>query len=158
MLPKLAELVTRIRGAGMAISDRRAVRLQRVIAASALLCGRLQARVSDLWVLKHIWDTEEQQEPLSALVQGMIDSEAEAAGDHPRARGGNEPDPEALARDLAALETDHTSAGDEAAKTTARDRLALLESRIAWVRDAAKRTALTEIAARVWKRFSAGAA
>ncbi len=158
VLPKLAELVTRIRGAGMPISDRRAVRLQRVIAASALLCGRLQTRVSDLWVLKHIWDTEEQQEPLRALVQGMIDAEAETAGDHPRARGGDEPDPEALARDLAKLETENTGAGDETAKTITRDRLALLEARIPWVRDAAKRAALTEIAARVWKNFSPGIA
>ena len=46
--------------------------LQRVIAASAILCGRMEARVSDFWVLKHIWDTEEQQEPLRGIVQAFI--------------------------------------------------------------------------------------
>jgi MoxR-like ATPase len=154
VLPKLTELVVRIRAAGMAVSDRRAVRLQRVVAASALLCGRLDARVSDLWVLKHIWDTEEQQEPLRAIVQGVIEASAEAPGDHPRSRGGDEPDPEALARDLLALEAESSSSGDETAADTARDRLALLEARLPWVRDVAKRGELNAIATRLWKRFA----
>src|SRR5690348_692226 len=60
-----AELVHRIRHAGIPVSDRRAVKLQRVVAASALLSGRTEARLSDLWVVRHIWDTEEQQEVLA---------------------------------------------------------------------------------------------
>ena len=46
------ELVHRLRHAGIPISDRRAVKVQRVVAASALLCGRLAANASDLWVLR----------------------------------------------------------------------------------------------------------
>src|SRR4051794_18675683 len=48
---QFAELVHRIRHAGIPVSDRRAVKLQRMIAASALLCGREAARLSDLWVV-----------------------------------------------------------------------------------------------------------
>src|SRR5262249_23039221 len=60
--PSYAALVHRIRQAGIKVSDRRAVKLQRVVAASALLCGRSEARDSDLWVFRYIWDSEDQQE------------------------------------------------------------------------------------------------
>ena len=41
--PALIELITRLRGIGIPISDRRAVRLQRIIAASAILASRTTA-------------------------------------------------------------------------------------------------------------------
>lgn len=149
--PQLVDLIGRIRAAGMSVSDRRAVKLQRVISASALLCGRLTVRSSDLWVLKHIWDTEEQQEPLRGIVQGFLDAAPPAKDDHPRARAGDEPDPEGLARDFAALREELTAApGDAAAVAKVRDRLALLEARVPWVRETAKREALQQTAAGLW--------
>lgn len=158
VLPRLVELIGRIRGAGMSLSDRRAVRLQKVVAASALLCGRLHARVSDLWVLQHIWDTEEQQEPLRALVRGVLEAEPESAEDHPRSREDEAPDPETLARDLETLAAEAPGpAGDDAGRAVKRDRLSLLESRVAWVRDEAKRAELQSLAARAWQKLSAPA-
>ncbi len=152
----LAELITRIRSAGISVSDRRAVRLQKIIAGSALLCGRLDARVSDLWVLKHIWDTEEQQEPLRGIVQSFVDSSPETAGDHPRARSSDEPDPEALAKDLEGVEQ-QCSAADANPTVVAqiRDRLALIEARLPWVRDQAKRDLLQSSAASLWTKLPA---
>ena len=152
----LADLITRIRVSGLTVSDRRAVRLQRIIAGSALLCGRLEARVSDLWVLKHIWDTEEQQEPLRGIVQSFIDTAAETAGDHPRARSDIEPDPEALARDLEILDAKIvTGAGsNQVEKVQYRDQLSLLEARIPWVKDGAKKEALSKLAAALWARVA----
>ena len=90
----------RLRQAGLAISDRRAVKLQKLVAASAVLCGRSVAAVSDLWVFRHIWDTEEQQEVLAAIVSESLRQVPAAAGDHPRARRDQEPNAEELARDL----------------------------------------------------------
>jgi MoxR-like ATPase len=55
-------LIRRIRQSGIAFSDRRAVKMQRVIAASALLCGRLRAAL-DLCA-RHSWDREDQIEIL----------------------------------------------------------------------------------------------
>jgi len=150
--PQLVDLVGRIRAVGLSVSDRRAVRLQRVVAASALLCGRLEALVSDFWVLKHIWDTEEQQEPLRGLVQGFIDAAPATPADHPRARGLDEPDPEALARDLEGLEQKLVAASsDETERAKLRDRLTLIEGRIPWVRDAGKRDLLVQTTAALWK-------
>src|SRR6476646_10354527 len=67
--PRFVELVHRLRHAGIPISDRRAVKLQRRMASSALVCGRLRVELSDLWVLRYIWDTEEQIEALNSLGQ-----------------------------------------------------------------------------------------
>lgn len=152
----LVDLIGRIRSSGMAVSDRRAVKLQRVVAASALLCGRLVARGSDLWVLKHIWDTEEQQEPLRGIVQSMLDALPKAEGDHPRARGGDEPDADGLARDLAVLH-EQLSVTDlnETALAQARDRLTLLEARTQWVRDGEKRGVLQQTITALWVRLPA---
>src|SRR5262249_44886442 len=82
-----AELIHRIRHAGIPVSDRRAVKLQKLIAGSALICGRLEARISDLWVLRYVWDTEDQQEILSALVQKTLEKAQAAEKDHARATG-----------------------------------------------------------------------
>ena len=79
--PAYVELIHRLRHAGIPVSDRRAVKLQRLMAASALLCGRLEVHTTDLWVLRYIWDAEDQQEVLDSIVQDAIDkSRASQAG------------------------------------------------------------------------------
>ena len=49
--PHLAQAIRQLRGAGIALSDRRLVRAQRLIAASAVLAGRDTAARADLWPL-----------------------------------------------------------------------------------------------------------
>jgi MoxR-like ATPase len=147
-----AELVQRIRHAGLAMSDRRAVKLQRLIAASALLCGRMEARLSDLWVLKHIWDTEEQCEVLLSVVNGVLEKEAAAADDHPRARAGEEADAENLARDLQAI-AEQLPKADKTELAYLRDRLGILDSRCQWVTDQQQRDYLVQKIAELWKQF-----
>lgn len=129
-------MIRRLRHAGIEISDRRAVRLQRLTAASALMCGRSEAHMSDLWILRYIWDTMEQVEILNKIVD-----EAIAAGDddskrgittHPRAGGASAPDAEQLARDLEQIATDVDN-GDETTKSWLSDRLSILAARIEWV-------------------------
>jgi MoxR-like ATPase len=148
-----AELVQRIRHAGLALSDRRAVKIQRLIAASALLCGRMEARVSDLWVLKHIWDTEEQCEVLLSLVGAALEQEAETSGDHPRARAGEEADAEHLARDLETI-AGQLGGADATERAYLRDRLGILDSRCQWVADAQQREFLAGKIAELWKQFA----
>ena len=149
-----ADLVRRIRHAGIPVSDRRAVKLQRVIAASALLCGRDRARLSDLWVVRHIWDTDDQREVLAGLVQQCIAKEERAPGDHHRARDENGPDPETLARDLESVSAQlENGAADEADRAVLRDRLGLLEGRVQWVKDTDKREWLAQRIAETWPRL-----
>jgi MoxR-like ATPase len=151
----LANLVRRLRNAGLQFSDRRAVKMQRLVAASAVLCGRRRAILSDLWVFRHVWDTLEQQEVLSALVQEALREAVPDVQDHPRA-GGNLPDAEELARDL-----DHIDVRLKDALTSStqrammKDRLILLGSRVQWVADEKQRQFLQQRVDGLWKSFAA---
>ncbi len=148
-----AELVRRIRQAGISVSDRRAVKLQRVIAASALLCGRAEAHLSDLWVLRYIWDTVEQQETLRALVQDVIGAEAAQAAPglrHVQADSHGLPNPEALARDAAWIEEQARTGTSTALQALLRDRLAVLDGRTQWVQDTEQREYLAAKIQEIW--------
>ena len=154
----LAEVIQRIRHAGIPVSDRRAVKLQSTIAASALLCGRMVARLSDLWVLRHIWDTQEQQEVLDSLVTQAIAREIPDQADHHRARPGDGPDPEALARDLETLGSQLKNQRlPDSERSYIGDRLGILEGRCQWVRDPAKREWLQQLISELWDRFRSNA-
>ena len=146
------ELVQRIRHAGLALSDRRAVKLQRLIAASALLCTRMEARLSDLWVMQHIWDTEEQCEVLLSLVDGVLGREEAQGGDHPRARAGEEANAEQLARDLESIGAQLPKA-DATEIAYLRDRLGILDGRCQWVADQQQREFLVQKVAELWTQF-----
>lgn len=141
----LVDLVQRLRHAGIAISDRRAVKLQRPVAASALLAGRLRAQVSDLWVFRYIWETLEQREVIATLVGDVLAKAPDDAAAHPRARGDDRPNPESIARDL-----EHMAARLAAADLTAaqrahlRDRLGVLAGRCEWVADQTQRDFLLQ--------------
>jgi len=145
---QFVELVIRLRQAGLAISDRRAVKLQKLVAASAVLCGRSVAAVSDLWVFRHIWDTEEQQEVLAAIVSESLRQAPPAPGDHPRARRDQEPNAEELARDLEELHEE--LAGKPEERSSVQDRLSILAGRCQWVPNEMQRSALMERVDKLW--------
>ena len=141
ILNSYSELVKRIRNAGIYISDRRAVKLQKLIAASALICGRDTASINDLWIMQYIWDLEEQQEILRALVQEQFKND-NVVLDHPLAAMDQKPDSESLARDLAQIESQLKS--DDNEKTYLKDRLAIVAGRCEWVESDDKRQFLQE--------------
>jgi len=148
------ELVHRLRHAGLPISDRRAVKIQRLVAASALLCGRLHAELSDLWVFRYIWDAEEQQEVLNSLVGDALKGAVLGASSHPRAQGGTLPDPESLARDLEHLAGRLQQAGQsETERAYLRDRLGILASRCPWVAEPQQRDFLQSRVNQLWQAF-----
>lgn len=144
-------LIGRIRALGLQLSDRRAVKLQRLIAASALLCGRQEAVVSDLWVMRHVWDQEEQQELLAGVVDEAIsDAEATSGAEHPRGREHEPPSAEMLASDLEQLES-RLADLPETEKAGARDRLSLLANRSEWVENEPQRQALKTRIDALWE-------
>jgi len=59
--PQIAQAVRILRGAGINISDRRAVKMQKLIASAAILDGRTTAKNVDLWTLIYAVPTSEQQ-------------------------------------------------------------------------------------------------
>lgn len=154
LLPTFVDLVQRLRHSGIRVSDRRAVRLQRVMAASALLSGRQHAIVSDAWVLRYIWDTQEQQEVLASIVDDTLkrDTSDSDGPPHPRSQQSDAPHPEQLARDLDRLEQRLNEPDVPAADAAyLQDQLGLISGRCQWVTDEQKRRFLQERVAALWQ-------
>lgn len=150
------DLIHRLRHAGILISDRRAVKLQRMLAASALLCGRLAVNRTDMWVLRYIWDTEEQQDVLATIIEGVLETadEEERAASHPRSRGAEAPDPNELARDLEKISSrlnDETLAATE--RAFLQDQVGLLAARCQWVQDEQPRAFLEGKLDSLWEQL-----
>jgi MoxR-like ATPase len=142
-------LINRLRHSGIEISDRRAVRLQRLMAASALMCGRHSVHVSDLWVLRYIWDTMEQVEVLAKIVDDAIRGGGNLSDSgiktHPRSSGPDAPNAEHLSKDLDHIESQINGAGTDANQSSwLRDRLSLLAARVEWVANEESRLFLKE--------------
>ena len=133
---RFAEVVWKVRDLGIGLTDRRAVKVLKLVAASALLCGRVEARVSDLWVLRYVWDREEQVAPLASMIAGVVEPDAGAAGVHPMAVSPARVDPEAMARQfdqIAAEIADRRPGLADASRL--REQLAELADRAAWLVD-----------------------
>jgi MoxR-like ATPase len=149
---RYADAVGKVRDLGVALSDRRAVKVLKLVAASAVLCGRSKANASDLWVLRHVWDREEQIAPLTALVSGLLEG-ANADAAHPLAKRPEQVDGEELARQLDELE-EAVRGGHPSLTELARlrERLTALSDRAAWVADDSARSHLLQRAAALLER------
>lgn len=140
---RYTELAFRIRDLGIALSDRRAVKLLKLVAASAVLCGRAAATEADLWPLRYVWDREEQIGPLRSLVDGVLESLNGDAPRHTLAAVPNRVDGEELARQVDAAEAEiRAPALSLAAIARLRERLGDLADRAAWLKDDTHRTHL----------------
>jgi MoxR-like ATPase len=148
------EILREVRGAGIKFSDRRAVKAQKVFAASALLAGRAEADVTDLRWLANLWTDEADEESLRKLVAGHgvpVDEPGERIRDlHEivdvglmtiKVRVGqvaSEAELRKLARDAqrlaAELRRDHPTASAELARVQAEQReiLTVLRERFPW--------------------------
>lgn len=152
--PVYIELIQKLRNAGVMVSDRRAVKLQRLIAASALLCKRFKAYPSDLWVLKYIWDTEEQQELIAGIVNTVIMADEEKPDAHPRARLLGEPNADEIYNEITAMtaqwERQETSMAERAA---IKDRLRYLNGRCEWINNTTQRDYVLQPIDQLWKKI-----
>jgi MoxR-like ATPase len=66
-------LVFQIRSEGLGLSDRRVVKMLKLFAASAVFDGREQVTDADFFVLRHVWNTPEQQDILQEMVGPILD-------------------------------------------------------------------------------------
>lgn len=65
-------LCFQLRGEGISLSDRRAVRLLKLFAASAILDGRTRVHDGDLFLLRHCWNNLDQREILDDVVSPIV--------------------------------------------------------------------------------------
>jgi MoxR-like ATPase len=138
VLESYADAVAKIRDLGVTISDRRAVKVLKLVASSAVLCGRNTANVSDLWVLRHVWDQVEQVGPLDTLVSGILER-VESDAPHPRSARPDQVDAEQLARELELAAGEATPELKLIDVARLRDRVQSLSDQAAWVKDSTAR-------------------
>ena len=116
------------------------------------MCGRATTDVSDLWVLRYIWDTLEQVEILARIVDEVVNSGlGDSAEDdqqlqrHPRSQGADAPNAEDVSRDVDQLENQLTTAtGDRAKLSWICDRLSILVARVEWIQNEVSRDHLRQ--------------
>jgi len=73
-MAKYKGLIFQIRSEGITVSDRRAVKLLKLFAASAVFDGRTQVTDGDFFVLRHIWNNLDQADLLEEIVNPVVDS------------------------------------------------------------------------------------
>jgi MoxR-like ATPase len=86
-LARYKGLIFQMRSEGISISDRRVVKLLKLFAASALVDGRPQVNDSDLFVLKHVWNSVDQAPLLADLVTPVLERWEREHPDDRRLRG-----------------------------------------------------------------------
>jgi MoxR-like ATPase len=148
------ELIQKLRNAGVQVSDRRAVKLQRLIAASALLCKRDYAIQSDFWVLRYIWDTEEQVEVIAGIVNSTVEADAEKNNQHPRASANSAPNADEIYNDIMQMtklwENPETSMAE---RSVIKDRLRYLNGRCEWISNADQKTFVQKPIDELWEKI-----
>nr|WP_321225395.1 AAA family ATPase [uncultured Psychroserpens sp.] len=147
------DVIHNLRNTGINVSDRRAVKLQNLIAASAIFCGRQDTILSDLWVLKYIWDTEEQIEILEGIINNVIEKDI-TDDSHPQALYNKAPNPEEVIKEVNLLKErwqNDTISFEE--QNVIKDKLRFIQSRADWINnDEQKQFIKTEIDA-LWQKI-----
>ncbi len=152
--PAYIDLVEMLRNAGVQVSDRRAVKLQRLVAASALLCKRMKAIPSDMWVMRYIWDTEEQQEVIAGIVNTVVASDQEMPHRHPRASEHALPDADEIYKEVTAMAEKWQEADlPLAERTIIKDRLRHLGGRCEWIGNEVQRNYVQQPIDALWQKI-----
>ena len=148
------DLIQKLRNAGVQVSDRRAVKLQRLIAASALLCKRKKAILSDMWVLRYIWDTEEQREVIASIVNALVETDETAEQKHPRASLSTLPNADEIYKEVKDLSKKWESTETTLAeRTIIKDQLRYLNGRCEWISNEEQRTFVQAPIDELWKKI-----
>jgi MoxR-like ATPase len=147
------DIVHSLRNTGIKVSDRRAVKLQNLIAASALMCGRTEAILSDLWVLKYIWDTEEQIEILQGIINRIIEKD-ESPNAHPQALFNKAPNPEEVIKEVHYLaeKWEDTSLSFEE-QNVIKDKLRYVQTRCDWVHNKEQKQFIQNEIENLWQKI-----
>jgi MoxR-like ATPase len=147
------DVIHSLRNTGIKVSDRRAVKLQNLIAASALLCNRQQAILSDLWVLKYIWDTEEQIEILAGIINNVIENSA-AEQAHPQAFYSSVPQPDEVMKEVLLLaDTWNTPALSFEQQNVIKDKLRYMQTRCDWIQNSEQKLFIQKEIDGLWQKM-----
>jgi MoxR-like ATPase len=117
------------------------------------MSGRTEAILSDLWVLRYIWDTEEQIELINGMVNSVIEKEDKGPV-HPRAMNSKAPDAEELIKEIESLHGrwDNEST-DLEERNIIKDKLRYLQNRSQWISHPEHKSHLQEHIDSLWQKM-----
>jgi MoxR-like ATPase len=101
------EIIRRIRAEGIDLSDRRVIKLLKLIAASTIRRKSSEANPGDFWVLKHVWNNPDQIPHLQTIVDPYLEAYVDVQWKPER-------DLETLAGELTTLEARHRELSTDA--------------------------------------------
>jgi len=152
--PAYINLVEMLRNAGVRVSDRRAVKLQRLIAASALLCKRTKAIPSDMWVMRYIWDTEEQQEIIAGIINTVVEADKDSPNQHPQASMHALPNADEIYKEVTIMtEQWEDEKLPMSERTIIKDRLRYLNGRCEWISNSVQRAYVQQPIDLLWQKI-----
>ncbi|MDR6560788.1 MULTISPECIES: AAA family ATPase [unclassified Arcicella] len=147
------DLLHNLRNTGIKISDRRAVKIQNLLVASALICGRTEAIISDFWVIKYIWDTEEQIEILAGIIDGIIGKEVTPQS-HQQALFNKVPNSEELIKEIIMLAEKWENGGlSFEEKNVIKDKLRYVQNRSGWIKNQEHKQHIQEKIESLWHKI-----
>lgn len=147
------DVIHSLRNTGISVSDRRAVKIQNLIASSALICGREEAIVSDLWVLKYIWDTEEQIEVLEGIINHIIEKDSNEKA-HPQALYNKAPNAEEVMKEVNYLSEkweDSQLSFEE--QNVIKDKLRYVQTRCDWIKNPEQKQYIQAAIEKLWQKI-----
>jgi MoxR-like ATPase len=99
------------------------------------MCNRNEVILSDFWVLKYIWDTEEQIELLAGIIDAIIEKDNSPLS-HPQALFNKIPNAESLIKEVTLL-TDKWEAGSITfeEQNVIKDKLRYIQTRSNWIKN-----------------------
>lgn len=161
VLKTYLDLIHSLRNTGVKVSDRRAVKVQNLVAASAVMCGRDKAILSDLWVLKYIWDNEEQVEILQGIINAVIEKDLENQNEaenhltnHPQALSNNIPNAEELIKEIMSLQKEWEQENQSfEQKNLIKDKLRYLQNRSNWIKNMQHKTHIQTEIESLWQKI-----
>lgn len=148
------EIIQKLRNAGIHVSDRRAVKLQRLIAASALICKRTRAILSDIWILRYIWDAEEQREVIASIVNTVVEADVSEEVKHPRSAASAIPNADELYKEVTSLTTQWDDSDTSLSeRAVIKDRLRYLNGRCEWIHNDEQRAYVQKSIDALWDKI-----
>ncbi|AFM05598.1 MoxR-like ATPase [Bernardetia litoralis DSM 6794] len=161
VLKTYLDLIHSLRNTGVKVSDRRAVKIQNLVAASAVMCGREKAILSDLWVLKYIWDNEEQVEILQGIIDAVIEKDLDRQNEtgqsfenHPQALSDKTPNAEELIKEILNLQKEWENENQTyEKKNLIKDKLRYLQNRSNWIKNTQHKTHIQEEIEKLWQKI-----
>jgi MoxR-like ATPase len=150
---QFVDLVHNLRNTGIKVSDRRAVKIQNLLAASALICNRTEAILSDLWVLKYVWDTEEQIEILAGIIDSVIEKDTSVQS-HPQALYNKTPNAEELMKEVQLLGSKWDSGNlSFEEQNVIKDKLRYVQTRCNWIKKNEHKKHIQDEIEHLWHRM-----